>query len=119
MNDGQLIKHVIRWQEGAQEWRKLHTAYRQLERGAKPFLASLKNTLRRADPKASDTALEREALATQEYQDFMNRLCLAEDLMLEKEIRKDGLLMMYEAARSEMAHEREGIKKGIFDRGGK
>lgn len=110
-----LEKTVIEYQQAGKAWVDSKLISDQLEEDQKSFLASLVNEL--DDDKTSETKLERKARGSKQYRDYVTNMCLARAEMLKKKVRFDALGMLFESRRSELAFEREGIKKGIFESG--
>lgn len=87
----------------------------QLEKGQKPYLAMLMNSLAKAHDATNNTAmsetkLDRLASGSQEYRDYVNGMVLAGAEFQHKLVRYENLARYYEAKRSELAMERERMK---------
>ena len=111
-----LEKFVVEYEKAGREWVEAKLAADQLENDQKSYLAALINEL--DDGGVSETKLDRQARGSKPYRDFVSGMCIARAEALRKRVRFDALGMLFEAARSNRAFERETLRKGIFHQGG-
>jgi hypothetical protein len=83
-----------------------------LEADLRPFLAALKNEI--DDGKMSESRIEREALGSAGYRRHVAEVVAARLETIEAERKFDNLCKWLDALRSELATERESIKRGLF-----
>lgn len=103
------------------EWVEAKLKADQLEADQKPFLSSIKNNIERGRNQGetfSETKIERLALGSKEYRDYVVRVCSAVAESLRKKVRYESLQALFEAKRSEGALTRVKIEKGIVGQGG-
>lgn len=116
MNEITLDKLVKDCQDSGQDWVKSKLRADQLEEDQKSYLASLKNAL--DDGQKSEAKLDRLALGSKEYREYIQSMVLARSDMLSKKVRYDAFDKLFEARRSDKAFERAIVEKGIYHRGG-
>jgi len=113
-----LEKLVFQIQDAGVAWIEANLEATQLEEDKKPYLSSLTNALANPDKAQSETALNREAMGSEQYRRYIKSMCLAKAEAQRKRVRYDGLQMLFDARRSELALERAKIEKGIYHQGG-
>lgn len=118
MND--LEKAVVEYQKAGNDWVDAKLASDQLDEDQKSFLAALINELAKSydGRKVTEKNLERLALGSTQYRDYVVQVCRARAEMLRKKVRFDALGMLFESRRSQLSYEKEKLAKGIFHEGG-
>lgn len=114
----ELEKTVIAWRTKGLAWVEAKLAADLLEKDKESFLADLIGTLRKADPDASEAKLKADALASQEYRDFIKGMVLAKHRELTARVEYDALEKLFSARQSDQSFDRAKIEKSIFHQGG-
>lgn len=102
----ELEKRVVRAQELGQKWAALHETWLQLDKDEKNYLAALMNDIAAREIGLSESKLERLARGSQEFRDYVRRVCVAKGEELRAKVRYENARDFFEAARSLEATER-------------
>jgi len=112
-----LERRIIKSERDGEQWADLHAKWLQLNEDKKSFLAALINDL--DDGKMSEAKLERLALGSKAYRDYVVGLAIAKGEELRAKVRYENSTALFSAAQSDQSLERAKIEKGIFHTGGK
>jgi hypothetical protein len=115
----ELEATVTAWRNKGLDWVNAKLKSDLIEKDKDCYLASLIGVLRKADPEASDTKLKAEALASQDYRDFINGMVLAKHKELTARVEYDALDKLFSARQSDQSMERAKLEHGIYHTGGK
>lgn len=117
MDEQNLERFVVEYEKAGRDWVEAKLVADQLEEGCKPYLDSLRNEIDNGE--MTEAKIERLARGSKQYREYVFNMCCARAEALRKKVRFDALDKLFEARRSQLAYERDVIKKGIFSRGGK
>jgi hypothetical protein len=104
----ELEKRIILAEGYGQKHAEIYEVWIQLDEGRRSYLASLMNDL--DDGKTSEKKLERLALGSKEYREFIKNMCIAKGEELRSKVKYECARDYFEAGRSQESTEREKMK---------
>jgi hypothetical protein len=100
----ELEQRIITAEQYGGKWAGLYEIHLQLDEGKKSYLAALMNDL--DDGQMSEKKLERLALGSREFRDYIKNMCIAKGEELRARVRYENARDYFEAGRSKEATER-------------